>query len=83
MAAVVLAGLVVAEPNILEAPFENTRSLVFTAGGTVVAAVALVAMLWLQVPPPVRVVVLAVPFVAVSWWLISPFFVDDVVNEDF
>lgn len=83
VAAVVLAGLVAAEPDILEAPLENTRSLVFTVGGTLVAAVALVTMLWLRVPPAVRVAVLTVPFVAVSWWLISPFFVDDVVNDDF
>lgn len=30
-----------------------------------------------------RLLVLGVPFVAVSWWLLSPFFIDDVVNEDF
>ncbi len=80
---VVLAGLVIAEPDVLEAPFENGRTLAFTFGGTTLAAVALVVMLQLRAPPVVRILVLGVPFVAVSWWLISPFFIDDVVNEDF
>ena len=83
LAALVLTGLAIAEPDILEAPFENTRTLVFTLGGTAAAAVALVVMLRLRVHPVARVVVLGVPFVAVSWWLLSPFFVDDVVDEDF
>ena len=81
--AVVLAGLAVAEPDILEAPFENTRTAVFTIGGTAVAAVVFVVMLRQRVPAAVRVLVLGIPFVAVSWWLLSPFFVDDVVNDDF
>jgi hypothetical protein len=75
--------LVILEPDILEAPFENERTLLFTLGGTLLAALALVAMLWLRVPPLVRVIVLAVPLVIVSWWLISPYFVDDVVDESF
>lgn len=54
---IVMAGLVVAEPDILEAPFENPRTIGFTVGGTVAAAIALA--------------------------LISPFFIDDVVNDDF
>lgn len=83
VAAVVLAGLVVAEPDVLEAPFENTRTLVFTFGGTLIAAVAMATMLRLRVHPIVRVAVLGVPFVAVSWWLLSPFFLDDVVDDDF
>jgi hypothetical protein len=80
-----LAGiaLVVVEPAILEAPFENTRTITFTVGGTVAAAVALVVMLRLRVPSPLRVVVLGVPFLAVSWWLVSPFFIDDVVHDEF
>jgi hypothetical protein len=45
--------------------------------------VALAAMLRLRVHPVVRVLVLGVPFVAVTWWLVSPFFVDDVVDDDF
>lgn len=81
--AVVMAVLVIAEPDILEAPFENSRTLLFTVGGTAVALAALVAMLWLRVPAPVRIVVLVVPFVAVNWWLLSPYFIDDVVNEAF
>ena len=83
LVAAVLLVLVIAEPDILGAPFENTKTIVFTGGGTVVAAVALVAMLRFGVPPIVRVVVLLVPFVAVNWWLLSPFFVDDVVDEEF
>jgi hypothetical protein len=80
-----LAGiaLVVAEPAILEAPVENTRTMTFTVGGTVAAAAALVVMLRLRVPSPLRVVVLGVPFLAVSWWLVSPFFIDDVVHDEF
>ena len=85
--AAVIAGvmllLVLIEPNILEAPFENERTLLFTLGGTLLAAIAYVAMLWFRVPPVVRVVVLVVPFVVVNWWLISPYFIDDEVDEAF
>jgi hypothetical protein len=81
--AVIMLVLVVIEPGILEAPFENERTLLFTFGGTALAAVAFGAMLWFRVPPVVRVIVLVVPFVAVNWWLISPYFVDDVVDEEF
>lgn len=81
--AAIMIVLVLLEPSILEAPFENERTLLFTFGGTVLAAIAFVVMLWLRVPVLVRVVVLVVPFVLVSWWLISPYFVDDVVDEDF
>ena len=81
--AVVMIVLVVIEPNILEAPFENWRTVLFTVGGTVLAAIAFVAMLWLRVPAAIRVVVLVVPIVFVNWWLISPYFIDDVVNEEF
>ncbi len=75
--------LVVIEPNILEAPFENERTMLFTFGGTVLAVLAFVAMVWLGVPPVIRVIVLAVPFVMVNWWLISPYFSNDVVEESF
>lgn len=81
--AAVMLVLVVIEPNILEAPFENERTMLFTFGGTALAALAFVAMLWLRVPPVIRVIVLAVPFVIVNWWLISPYFIDDVVDESF
>jgi hypothetical protein len=81
--AVVLAVLIAAEPDILEAPFENARTVAFTVGGTAAAALAFVIMLRFRVRPVVRVLVLGVPFVAVSWWLISPFFIDDVVDEEF
>ena len=81
--AAVMLLLVLIEPDILEAPFENERTLLFTVGGTALAAIAFVAMLWLRVPPVVRVIVLVVPFVIVNWWLISPYFVDDAVDEDF
>jgi hypothetical protein len=79
----VMLVLVLIEPDVLEAPFENERTLLFTVGGTLLAAVAFVAMLWLRVPAIVRVIVLVVPFVLVNWWLISPYFVDDVVDEAF
>lgn len=81
--AALMLVLVVIEPNILEAPFENEQTMLFTFGGTALAALALVAMLWLRVPPVIRVTVLAVPFAAVNWWLISPYFSDDVVAESF
>ena len=85
-AAVVAAAmllLVIIEPEILEAPFENTQTLLFTVGGTALAAAALVALLWFRVPAPARLVVLGVPFVIVNWWLLSPYFIDDVVDEGF
>jgi hypothetical protein len=82
-AAVMLLALVVVEPDILQAPFENERTILFTVGGTVIAAVALVAMLRFDVAPIVRVLVLGVPFVVVAWWLLSPFFIDDVVRDEF
>lgn len=81
--AVIMLALVVIEPEILEAPFENERTLLFTFGGTALAAVALVAMLWFRVPPVVRLIVLVVPFAIVNWWLISPYFIDDTVDEGF
>ena len=81
--AAVMLVLVLIEPNILEAPFENERTILFTVGGTVLAALAFVAMLWLRVPAAIRVIVLVVPFAFVNWWLISPYFIDDVVNEEF
>jgi hypothetical protein len=81
--AAVMLVLVLVEPDILEAPVQNERTMLFTVGGTTLAAIAFVAMLWLRVPAVVRVIVLVVPFVIVNWWLISPYFVDDVVDEDF
>jgi len=49
----------------------------------VLAAIAFGVMLFLRVPPVVRVIVLVVPFAIVNWWLISPYFIDDVVDEQF
>ena len=43
--------LVLIEPNILEAPFQNERTLLFTFGGTALAAIAYVVMLRFRVPP--------------------------------
>ncbi len=83
LSAVFMLLLVVIEPNIAEAPIENEQTVLFTFGGTLLAALAFAAMLRLRVPPAVRVTVLAVPFAAVSWWLISPYFTDDVVAESF
>ena len=81
--AAIMLVLVLIEPDILEAPFENERTLLFTFGGTALAALAYLVMLRMRVPPVIRVVVLVVPFVLVNWWLISPYFIDDVVDEDF
>jgi hypothetical protein len=75
--------LVVLEPDILEAPLENSRTILFTVGGTIAAAVVLVVMLRFNIPAVVRILVLGVPFAIVSWWLISPYFRDDVVDEEF
>lgn len=81
--AAVMLVLVALEPDIVEAPFENERTLLFTIGGTIIAAIAFVVMLALRVPSIVRVIVLVVPFAIVNWWLISPYFIDDVVDEAF
>jgi hypothetical protein len=83
LVAALMLVLVVIEPDILQSPAENSRTILFTVGGTAAAAVALVVMLWLNVPAILRILVLWVPFAIVSWWLISPFFIDDVVDEDF
>jgi hypothetical protein len=66
--------LVVLEPDILEAPVENFRTILFTVGGTIAAAVVLIVMLRFNVPAVLRILVLWVPFAIVSWWLISPYF---------
>lgn len=81
--AVVLVVLVLIEPAILEAPFENLNTVLFTLGGTALALLAAVIMLRFRVPPIVRITVLLVPFVLVNWWLLSPYFIDDVVDEGF
>ena len=78
-----MVALVVLEPEILEAPVENSQTVLFIVGGTIAAAVALVVMLRFNVPVVLRILVLWVPFAIVSWWLISPFFRDDVVDEEF
>ncbi|MEZ5407535.1 MAG: DM13 domain-containing protein [Acidimicrobiales bacterium] len=83
LVAAFMLGLAVIEPNIVEAPLQNERTMLFTFGGTALAALAFVAMLWFRVPPVVRVTVLAVPFAIVNWWLISPYFRDEVVDESF
>ncbi len=86
VAALVAVGavvLVLIEPDVLEAPFENGNTLLFTFGGTLVAAAAFVALLWLNVPAPLRILVLGVPFAIVNWWLVSPYFIDEVVDEEF
>jgi Electron transfer DM13 len=75
--------LVALEPDILEAPVENARTILFTVGGTIAAAVVLAVMLRFDVHPVIRVLVLWVPFALVTWWLISPYFRDDVVDEGF
>ncbi len=81
--AAVLGVLVLLEPDILSAPFGSSTTLAASAGATVLALVALVVMLHLDVAPVVRVAVLGIPFVVAAWLLLSPFFVDDVVDEQF
>jgi hypothetical protein len=81
--AAVLLVLVLLEPDILEAPFASGRAIAVTLGGTVVALVALAVMISLRVPALLRVAVLGVPFLIASWWLIEPYFVDDVVDDAF
>lgn len=81
--AAIMLLLVLVEPDILEAPFENWRTVLFTFGGTALAAVAFIAMLRLRVPPVARLIVLVVPLAIVNWWLVSPYFIDDVVDEGF
>jgi hypothetical protein len=75
--------LLAIEPDILQAPFESARAILLTFGGAALAVVALVVMIRLGVPPVVRVLVIAIPTVLLSWWLLEPFFVDDVVEEKF
>ena len=81
--AAVFVGLIIAEPDIVQAPFESSRAIAAVIIGTILAAVVLVVMLKVGVPPILRVLVLGVPLVITSYWLISPFFTDDVVDEDF
>jgi Electron transfer DM13 len=83
LVAALMLVLTLLEPDILEAPVENSRTVLFTLGGTIVAAVALAVTLWFKVPPILRMVVLWVPFAIATWWPISPFFIDDAVDEDF
>ena len=81
--AIALVVLLAVEPDILQAPFESPRAVAATFGGTLLAAGALAVMIRLGVPPVVRLLVIGVPVVVVSWWLLEPFFVDDVVDETF
>lgn len=80
---VVLAVLVVLEPDILQAPFESPRAVLVTFGGGLLVVVAVVVMTRLRVPAVVRLLVVGIPVVLASWWLLSPFFTDDVVEEKF
>jgi hypothetical protein len=80
---VVLLVLLAIEPDIVQAPFESARAVLVTFGGAMLAGVALVVMIRTGVPPVVRVLVIGIPVVLVSWWLLEPFFSDDVVEEKF
>ncbi len=79
----VLLVLVALEPDILEAPFASPRAVLATFGGAALVLIALVVMIRFGVPPVVRVLVVGIPIVVVSWWLLEPYFVDDVVEERF
>jgi hypothetical protein len=81
--ATAMAVAVALEPDIVEAPFASGRSIAFTVGGTIAAAAAFALMLRGNTRPAVRVLVLGVPFVAVNWWLLSPYFSDEVVDDRF
>lgn len=80
---VVMIVLVAIEPDILQAPFESARSIVVSFGGALLAVVVLAVMIRFGIPPIVRLLVVGVPVALVSWWLLEPFFVDDVVEERF
>lgn len=80
---IVLAILIALKPDILEAPFASTRASLAFFGGTLLALTVLGLMIWFGVHPIVRVLVVGVPMIAVSWWLIEPYFVDEVVNDEF
>lgn len=79
----VMLVLVALEPDILEAPFASPRAILATFGGAALAGVALAVMIRLGVSPVVRVLVVGIPILIVSWWLLEPYFVDDVVEERF
>jgi hypothetical protein len=81
--AVLFVGLVVAEPDIVEAPSQSARASGLVVGGTILAAAALFVMLRYDVAPVIRILVLGVPFALASWWLVAPFFRDTVVHDDF
>ncbi len=83
VAAVALAGLAAIEPDIVGAPLQSQEASALTFGGGALALAVLVAMVRMRVPPPIRLAVLGVPFVAVTWWLLSPFFIDETVDEEF
>jgi hypothetical protein len=83
VAALVLGVLVAIEPAILEAPFQSGRTVAFTVGGTLLAAAAFVALVAVRVPAGARVLLLGAPFVAVNVWLLSPYFVDEAVDDAF
>jgi hypothetical protein len=81
--AVVFVGLVVADPDIVRAPWQSSRAIIAVIGGTLLAAFTLLVMLRWNVAPVIRVLVLGVPLALTSWWLISPFFRDTVVHDEF
>jgi hypothetical protein len=81
--ALVMVGLVAIKPEILEAPFQNAKTVTYTLGGTALAAGLLVVLLAMRARPAVRLVALGAPFVAVTFWLVSPYFIDEKVEDNF
>jgi hypothetical protein len=79
----VLLVLLALEPDILQAPFESPRAVVATFGGALVAVVAMAVLIRMGVRPVVRLLVVGIPVLAVSAWLLVPFFVNTRVFEDF
>jgi hypothetical protein len=79
----VLLVLLALEPDILQAPFESARAVVVTFGGALLAVVALAVMIRLGVRPVVRLLVIGIPVLVVSSWLLVPFFVNERVYEEF
>jgi hypothetical protein len=79
----VLLMLLALEPDILQAPFESPRAVVVTFGGALVAVTAMVVLIRMGVRPVVRLLVIGIPVLAVSSWLLVPFFINERVFEEF
>jgi hypothetical protein len=75
--------VVVLEPDVLEAPVENARTILFTVGGRSPRRSCSLSCSGSTSPRCCASWCWWVPFAIVSWRLISPYFRDDVVDEVF